>query len=77
MKILNILPELFADHLEGDTRVMFHAKHTDMKGSGNIIVRGNYTDIFIILLANVQKLTQSHLWFDTRLDSDNSRNYVI
>ena len=27
-------------------------------------------------MAYVQKLSQSHLWFDTGLDSDNSRNYV-
>ena len=50
------IPELFGDHLEGDARVMFHAKHADTKGPGNIIIRGNDTDIFIILLANVQKL---------------------
>ena len=70
------IPELFGDHIEGDTRVMLHAKHEDTKGPGNIIIRGNDTDIFIILLENVQKLSQSQLWFDTRLDSDNSRNYV-
>ena len=70
------IPELFGDHIEGDTRVMLHAKHEDTKGPGNIIIRGNDTDIFIILLENVQKLSQSHLWFDTGLDSDNSRNYV-
>ena len=34
------------------------------------------TDILIILLENVQKLSQSHLWFDKGLDSDNSRNYI-
>ena len=70
------IPELFGDHLEGDTRVMFHAKHADTKGPGNIIIRGKGTDIFIILLANDQKLSISDLWFDTGLDSDNSRNYV-
>ena len=71
------IPELFGDHLEGDTRVMFHAKHAaNTKGPGNIIIRGNDTDIFITLLANVQKLSRSYLWFDTGLDSDNSRNYV-
>ena len=46
--------ELFGDHLEGDTRAMFHAKHADIKGAGNIMVRGKDTDIFIILLANIQ-----------------------
>ena len=70
------IPELFGDHLEDDTRVMFHAKHADTKGLANIIIRGNDTDILIILLANVQKLSQSYLWFDTVLGSDNSPNYV-
>ena len=55
---------------------MWKAKHSDIKGSGNIITRGNDTDIFINLLANVQKLSQRHLWFDSGLDSDNSRKYV-
>ena len=70
------IPELFEDHLEGDTRVMLHVKHADTKGPGKIIIRGNETVIFIILLANVQKLSQSYLWFDRGLGSDNSRNYV-
>ena len=65
--------ELFGDHLESDTRVMLHA---DTKGPGNIIIQGNDTDIFTILLANVQKLLQSYLWFDTEFDSDNPRNYA-
>ena len=55
---------------------MFQAKHANTKGPGDIIIRVNDTDIFIILLANVQKLSRSHLWFDTGLDSDNSHNYV-
>ena len=46
------------------------------KNPGQIIIRGNDTDIFIISLENVQKLSQSHLWFNTGLDSDNSRSYV-
>ena len=70
------IPELFGDHLEDYTRVMFHAKRADTKGPGNIIIRGNDTDIFIIVLANIQKLSQSQLLFDTGLESDNSRNYV-
>ena len=70
------IPELFGDRLEGDTRVIFHAKNADTKGPGNISIRFNDTDIFIIQLANDQKLSISDLWFDTGLDSDNSRNYL-
>ena len=57
-------------------RFMSHEKPEDNKSPGNIVIRGNDTDIFIILLKNVQKLSQGHLWFDTGVDSDNSRNYV-
>ena len=47
---------------------MSHEKHGDTKGPGNIIIRGNSTDIFIILLESVQTFLKSHLWLDIRLD---------
>ena len=31
-------PELFSEHLEGDRRVVLHAKHTITKGPCNIII---------------------------------------
>ena len=34
------IPELFGDQLEGDTRVMCHAKHADTKSPGNVIIWG-------------------------------------
>ena len=49
--------ELFGDHLEGDTRVIFHEKYVKPKFPGNTIFQGNDTDIFIILLENVKKLS--------------------
>ena len=54
----------------------FHPKHTGSKNPGNIIIWDNNFAIFIILLENVQKLSQSHLWFDTGFDFDNYRDYV-
>lgn len=51
------IAELFVDHLEGDTRVIFHEKHVKPKFPGNTIFQGNGTDIFIILLENVKKLS--------------------
>ena len=42
-------------------RFMSHEKPEDNKSPGNIVIRGNETDIFIILLKNVQKLSQGHL----------------
>ena len=55
---------------------MFHPKHAGSKNPGNIIIWDNNTAKFIILLENVQKLSQSHLWFDTGFDFDNYRDYV-
>ena len=40
-----------------------------------MVIRGYDIDIFIILLETVQKLSESYLSFDTRLDYNNSRNY--
>ena len=70
------ISKLFGNHPEGDTRVMFHAKHADTKGPGNIIIQCNDTDISIILQENVQKLPKSHFWFEIELDSDNSQNLI-
>ena len=39
------MPELSGYHLEGDTRVMFHAKHADIRNPANIVIRANDTDI--------------------------------
>ena len=46
------VPEFFGDHLEGDTRVMFHVKHVDKTKPGNIAVRAKDTDISVILTTN-------------------------
>ena len=75
MKFETIL-QLFENDLEGDARVMSHETHGDTKGPGNIIVRGNSTDMFIILLENVQTFLKSHLWLDIRFDYGNSHNYA-
>ena len=67
---------LYGDHLEADTRVMFHAKHSDENGTQNIAIRGNDTDILIILISNVDKLNKAMLWYDCGLDFDNSRSLI-
>ena len=63
-----IILEFLGDHFESNTRVIFHAKHADTKGPGNIIIQSDETDIFIMLVANVQKLSQSHLGLIHGLD---------
>ena len=54
-------PSLYGDHLEADTRVMFHAKHGDANGAQNIAIRGNDTDILIILLSNIRTTPENLL----------------
>ena len=38
------MQELFGDHLEGNTIIMFHQKHEDSKSPGNMIIWGNGAD---------------------------------
>ena len=47
---VELVPELFGSHLEGDTRNMLHALHTDRDSRGNIVVRANDTDVAVILV---------------------------
>ena len=62
--------------LEGDARVAFHAKHAaDINNPGEILVRGNNTDIAIILLANMN-LFSSEVWYESGLDYNNDREYL-
>ena len=65
--------ELYGNHLEADTRVMFHVNLADKNDNGNIIVRENGTDIAIIFTCNANLLTNSHLWYDFGVDYNNSR----
>ena len=71
-----LVPDLYGHHLKADTRVMFHVKHAGFHDPGNIIVRANDADICVILTSNVHHLSNSHLWYDSGLDYDNSREHV-
>ena len=55
---------------------MFYIKHADLIDPGNIAVRGCDTDIAITLSCNVEKLENSHLWYDFGVDYNNSRKYI-
>lgn len=55
---------------------MFHAKHADKYDPGNIVVRANDTDIAVILTCNESILKNSKLWYDSGLDSNNTRSYM-
>ena len=67
--------DLYGAHDEADTRVAFHAVHVEQLNPGNIVIRCNDTDILIIMLSNIQKFSQSHVWFDMGLDY-NSRIFI-
>ena len=67
--------DLYGAHDETDTRVAFHAVHVEQLNPGNIVIRCNDTDILIIMLSNIQKFSQSHVWLDMGLDY-NSRIFI-
>ena len=56
--------DFYGYHLEDDTRVMFHTIHAGLIDPGNIDVRRGDMDIDIILSCNVEKLENSHLWYN-------------
>ena len=71
--------ELHGNHLEADTRVMFHVNQADQEGNGNNIGRGNDTDIATITLSfNIDMLNQ-HVDYNNSceyLDMKNSKGFT-
>ena len=68
--------ELAGNHEEADTRIAFHAKHSSQLGTDNIVVRANDTDVLVILLANNESFSSSHLWLEVGVSANNSRRYI-
>ena len=60
--------DLYGAQDEADTRVPFNAVHVEQLNPGNIVIRCNDTDILIIMLSNIQKFNESHVWHDIGLD---------
>ena len=73
---VELVPELFGSHLEGDTRVMLHALHADRDNRENIAVRANDTDVAVILVYNVKFIENSNMWYDFGIDSYKLREYL-
>ena len=48
--------DLYVYHPERDTHIIFYTKHADLIDSGSTVVRGDDTDIAVILSCNVEKL---------------------
>ena len=69
------VPELYGSHLEGDTRVVFHAKNADTIDPGNIVVRANDSDIAVILISNIHYI-DSDVWYNSGHNYDNSRKCI-
>ena len=67
---------MHANHLEADTHVTFHVNRTYKNGNGNISVRGNDTNIAIVLTCNAKLLTNVHFSYDFGVDCNNSREYL-
>ena len=54
----------------------FHAVHTEQLNPGNIVIKGYDIDIFIIMLSNTQKFSQTDAWLDMRLDYSKSHTFI-
>ena len=67
--------ELYGNHLEDYTRVMFHVNHADKNGNGNTI-NTNGNTIAVILTCNAKLFANSHLSYDIGVDYNNSREYL-
>ena len=61
---------------EADTSVTFHAIHVEQLNPGNTVIKCYDIYILIIMLANIQKFTQSHVWLDIGLDYNNSCTFI-
>ena len=66
---------MYGNHLEGDTRVVFHAKNADTTDPGNIAVRANNIGIAVILIYNIHHV-DSDVWYDSGHNYDNSRECI-
>ena len=69
------VPELCGNHLEGDTRVVFHAKNADTIDPGNFVVWANDTDIAVILTLNIHHM-DSDVSYDSGYNYGNSRECI-
>ena len=68
-------PELYGNHLGGDTRVAFHAKNADTIVPSSIVVRGNDKDIAVILIWNIHQM-DSDVRHDSGYNYENSRECI-
>ena len=76
--------DLYGTHGEINTFVAFHAVHFEQLDPGSTVIRCNDTDvircndtdILIIMLLNIQILSQSHVWLDMGLDYNNSCTFT-
>ena len=73
---VNDVSSLDGNHDEADTRIAFHLWHINEYNPGNTIVRGNDTDLAIVMCANVQLFNNIHVWFDVGVDSLDTRRYI-
>ena len=69
------VPELYGSHLDGDTRIVFHAKNADTIDPDNFVVRVNDSDIAVILICNIHHM-DSDVWYNSGHNYDNSKKCV-
>lgn len=68
--------DLFCDHEEADTRMVFHLNYISKHyPNENVVVRVLDTDVLVIILGNLHKINLN-VWIQTGLISNNSLKYI-
>ena len=66
--VVNTEYHLFSNHEEADYRLLLHI--SDVDEYANIVVRATDTDILVILLGNLHKFTNKHIWMEVGKAND-------
>ena len=69
------VPSLGCNHPEADTRVILHMLHAARTTPGDIIIRASDTDILVILLHHVHRVTAT-VWMEVRTSGQRNRRYI-
>lgn len=69
------VPSLSCNHAETDTRIILNMIHADKTTPSDIVIRGSDTDILVLLLHHLQRVT-STVWMDVGTRNMGNRRYI-
>ena len=71
--VQELLPELECNHPEADTRLCLHLLDANRQLNGDVVIRAVDTDILIILLHHLHRMTSVTVWMDVGTRSKGNR----